>query len=152
MYGFLYTPWEQVLLQYWPIHYCVYCKCVYWGDTPIRKVRRSRAKPDAMTELNLSARAYHCILKLTRTVADLAEALHASQSSEVDDVIADSNLIFCMSRLWLIKVGCRLKGTGKNLEKSLASAFLFFLCKKTWFVNFPTNRDTSLMTWESLAW
>jgi predicted ATPase with chaperone activity len=26
----------------------------------------------AMTQLNLSARAYHCILKLARTIADLA--------------------------------------------------------------------------------
>jgi len=49
-----------------------------------------------MTQLNLSARAYHRILKLARTITDLAsceeiesayltEALHASQSSEVDD-------------------------------------------------------------------
>jgi len=49
----------------------------------------------AMTQLNLSARAYHRILKLARKIADvagseeiqsahLAEALHASQSSEVD--------------------------------------------------------------------
>jgi magnesium chelatase family protein len=49
----------------------------------------------AMTQLNLSARAYHRILKLARTIADLAgcedirsvhlaEALHASRSSEVD--------------------------------------------------------------------
>ena len=29
----------------------------------------------AMSQLNLSARAYHCILKLARTIADLAEAL-----------------------------------------------------------------------------
>lgn len=47
----------------------------------------------AMTQLNLSVRAYHRILKLARTIADLAgsdeiqsanlaEALHASQSSE----------------------------------------------------------------------
>ncbi|MEP7136573.1 MAG: ATP-binding protein [Chloroflexota bacterium] len=46
----------------------------------------------AMTQLNLSAHAYHRILKLARTIADLAgseeiqsahlaEALHASQSS-----------------------------------------------------------------------
>ncbi len=39
----------------------------------------------AMTKHNLSACAYHCILKLARTIAHLAEALHASQSSEVDD-------------------------------------------------------------------
>jgi magnesium chelatase family protein len=48
----------------------------------------------AMTQLNLSARAYHRILKLARTIADLAgseeiqsahlaEALHL-RSSEVD--------------------------------------------------------------------
>ena len=35
--------------------------------------------------MNLSARAYNRILKLARTIADLAEALHASQSPE-DDV------------------------------------------------------------------
>jgi magnesium chelatase family protein len=49
----------------------------------------------AMTQLNLSARAYHRNLKLAPTIADLAgcediqsahlaEALHASRSSEVD--------------------------------------------------------------------
>lgn len=52
----------------------------------------------AMSQLNLSARASHRILKLARTIADLAggeeiqsphfaEALHASQSTEVDDGI-----------------------------------------------------------------
>jgi predicted ATPase with chaperone activity len=51
-----------------------------------------------MTQLNLLARAYHCILKLLRTIADLAgsdgiesahlaEALHASQSSEGHDAV-----------------------------------------------------------------
>ena len=50
----------------------------------------------AMSQLNLSARAYHRVLKLARTIADLAgseeiqsphlaEALHASQSSKIDD-------------------------------------------------------------------
>ena len=50
----------------------------------------------AMSQLNLSARAYHRILKLARTIADLAgceeiqsahlaEALHASQSTEIDN-------------------------------------------------------------------
>ncbi len=55
----------------------------------------------AMTQLNLSARAYHRILKLARTIADLArseevqpvhlaEALHASRSTEADDRIRNS--------------------------------------------------------------
>lgn len=48
-----------------------------------------------ISQLNLSARAYHRILKLARAIADLtgseesrfahlAEALHASRSSKVD--------------------------------------------------------------------
>lgn len=56
----------------------------------------------AMTQLNLSARAYHRILKLARTIADLAgsdeiqsahlaEALHYSRSPEVDDVIVQQS-------------------------------------------------------------
>jgi magnesium chelatase family protein len=58
----------------------------------------------AMSQLNLSARAYHRILKLARTIADLAgcdeigsvhlaEALDASQSSEVDDGVEFSAII-----------------------------------------------------------
>jgi len=53
----------------------------------------------AMTQLNLSARAYHRILKLARTIADLAgseeiqsvhlaEALHL-RSSEIDDRVIE---------------------------------------------------------------
>lgn len=53
----------------------------------------------AMRQMNLSARAYHRILKLARTIADLAgseeiqfahlaEALHAAQPSEVDDGVS----------------------------------------------------------------
>jgi predicted ATPase with chaperone activity len=52
----------------------------------------------AMSQYNLSARAYHRILKLARTIADLqgceeiqsvhlAGALHALQSPDVDDRI-----------------------------------------------------------------
>jgi magnesium chelatase family protein len=55
----------------------------------------------AMTQLNSSARVYHRILKLARTIADLAgckeiqcvhlaKALHASQSSEVDVGMIDN--------------------------------------------------------------
>jgi magnesium chelatase family protein len=55
----------------------------------------------AMTQLNLSARAYHRILKLARTIADLAgcediqsahlvEALHASRSAEIDDGLTNN--------------------------------------------------------------
>jgi hypothetical protein len=51
-------------------------------------------------QLNLSARAYHRILKLARTIAHLAgceeihsvhlaEAVHASQSAEVDDELSE---------------------------------------------------------------
>jgi predicted ATPase with chaperone activity len=59
----------------------------------------------AMTQLNLSARSYHRILKLARTIADLvgseeiqsahlAEALHASQSSEDYDGVNVGSLSF----------------------------------------------------------
>ena len=62
----------------------------------------------AMTQLNLSAHAYHHILKLARTVADLAssedihsvhqaEALHASRPSEIDDW--KINVLFCRDYL-----------------------------------------------------
>ncbi|MFZ5818546.1 MAG: hypothetical protein ACOYYJ_01485, partial [Chloroflexota bacterium] len=48
-----------------------------------------RLMRSAMSQLNLSARAYHRTrsVKLSRTIADLAEALHVSQSSEEDAVI-----------------------------------------------------------------
>src|ERR1051325_3933276 len=57
----------------------------------------------AMSQINLSARGYHRILKLARTIADLAgceeiqsvhltEALHASRSSEVDDGLTGKSL------------------------------------------------------------
>jgi magnesium chelatase family protein len=63
-----------------------YCKLPEDGQSLMRA---------AMSQLNLSARAYHRILKLARTIADLAgneeiesvhlaEALHASQPAEVD--------------------------------------------------------------------
>jgi magnesium chelatase family protein len=63
-----------------------FCKV---GDDSQRLMR------SAMTQLNLSARAYHRILKLSRTSADLAgceeirpahlaEALHPSQSAKAD--------------------------------------------------------------------
>jgi len=39
----------------------------------------------AMSQLQLSTRTYYRMLKLSRTIADLAEALRASQSSKVDD-------------------------------------------------------------------
>jgi magnesium chelatase family protein len=50
-----------------------------WGNQAVLQVARGRSKPDAggdivlcMSQLNLSARAYHRILKLARTIADLA--------------------------------------------------------------------------------
>ena len=69
------------------------------GSPGTGKTLLARAMPSifpAMSQLNLSARAYHRILKLARTIADLAEceeiasvhlaeALHASQSSEIND-------------------------------------------------------------------
>jgi magnesium chelatase family protein len=68
----------------------------------------------AMSQLNLSARAYHRILKLARTIADLAgceeiqsahlaEALHASQSSEVDDELAtDHQVVFYVLAIFYV--------------------------------------------------
>jgi len=47
------------------------------GARPLRFCRlQTRA---AMTKTNLSARAYHRILKLARTIANLAEALHCGR-------------------------------------------------------------------------
>jgi magnesium chelatase family protein len=49
------------------------------GDTAILQIAGRRSEPDAggntvlcMTQLNLSARAYHRILKPPRTIVDLA--------------------------------------------------------------------------------
>jgi magnesium chelatase family protein len=64
-----------------------FCKLDEAGDSLVRA---------AMSQLNLSARGYHRVLKLARMIADLAgshqihsvhlaEALHATQSPEVDD-------------------------------------------------------------------
>ena len=74
------------------------------ADMRVGEIRRFCKLPDegqslmraAMSQLNLSARAYHRILKQARTIADLAgsqeiqsvhlaEALHATQPAEVDD-------------------------------------------------------------------
>jgi magnesium chelatase family protein len=63
-----------------------YCKLPEEGQSLIRA---------AMSQLNLSARAHHLILKLARTITDLArcekiqrphlaEELHASQSPEIN--------------------------------------------------------------------
>jgi magnesium chelatase family protein len=60
----------------------------------------------AMNQLNLSARAYHRILKLARTIADLAgceeiqsvqlaEALYASRSSQVEGGRSENNFCYC---------------------------------------------------------
>ena len=62
----------------------------------------------ATSQMNLSARVYHRILKLARTIAalagsveiqsaHLAEALHASQSSEIDDGVIT---IFFFWAIW----------------------------------------------------
>src|SRR5215216_1645017 len=76
------------------------------ADMHIGEIRQFRKLPEegqslmraAMSQLKLSARAYHRILRLARMTADLAgceeiqsvhlaEALHASQPSEVDNGI-----------------------------------------------------------------
>ncbi len=77
------------------------------ADMRVGEIRQFCRLPDevqslmraAMSQLNLSARAYHRILKLARTISDLAgseeiqsvhlaDALHASQSSEIDDGVS----------------------------------------------------------------
>ena len=70
------------------------------GDPAILQLQDQgqRLMRAVMSQLNLSARAYHRILKLARTVADLAgceeiqsvhlaEMLHAAQPSQVDNRI-----------------------------------------------------------------
>ena len=82
------------------------------GDTAVLQVTGGGSELDAsrdivlcMTQLNLSARAYHRILKLARTIADLAEceeiasvhlaeALHASQSSEINDELVANPVLY----------------------------------------------------------
>ena len=70
----------------------------------------SLAMRAAMTQLNLSARAYHRILKLARTISDLAgseesqsahlaEALHALQPAEVD---VELNLVLIFFPVFMI--------------------------------------------------
>jgi magnesium chelatase family protein len=79
-----------------------FCKLLEEGQSLMRA---------AMSQLNLSARAYHRILKLARMIADLAgcgeiqsvsmgEALHAARSSEVDAQHRVMGLkMFCENRL-----------------------------------------------------
>ena len=70
------------------------------ADCPVGRAEASTSNASGdivlcMSQLNLSARAYHRILQLARAIADLAgceeigsvhlaEALHASQPSEAD--------------------------------------------------------------------
>ena len=63
------------------------CMSGRYGNFASCRMRGQSLMRAAMSQLNLSARAYHRILKLARTIAHLAEALHASQSPEVEDGI-----------------------------------------------------------------
>ena len=55
-----------------------FCKLVEAGDSLVRA---------AMSQLNLSARGYHRVLKLARTIADLARSNDIHQSMHLAEAL-----------------------------------------------------------------
>ena len=62
----------------------------------------------AMSQLNLSARAYHRILKLARTIADLA-GIEEIQSVHLAEALRSS---------WLLDVDCQLMMTQNHPNRT----------------------------------
>ncbi|HEX5942819.1 MAG TPA: hypothetical protein VFY66_11110 [Anaerolineales bacterium] len=79
----------------------------------------------AMTQLNLSARAYHRILKLARTIADLA------RSEEIQSVDLAEALQY-----------------SPKLMMNKSCAFAVFLCSKGLNLNYYSNSNEGDVSWK----